>query len=110
MDVYDVSELAVKNKGEYVLGSAELHTHACYFVYGVLKPDEKGRVIKPGNGHEEIACIVQGEVILRGESEIFNLKKGQAFHIRGEDAYHMDNNGKAEVIYVIAGGHGEGRH
>ncbi len=110
MIIYDISELASENKGEYVLGSADLHSHACYLVYGVLNPDEKGRMIKPGKGHEEIVCLVQGEVMLRGESETFNLKPGQAVYLRGEESYLMDNNGEGNAVYVISGGHSEGHH
>ena len=50
MNVYNVSGLALKNEGEYVLGSSDLKTHACYLVYGVLKLNEKERLIKPGKG------------------------------------------------------------
>jgi len=105
--LYNVSDLALNNKGEYVLGSADLHTHACYLVYGVLNPDEKGRVIKPGKGHEEIVCVVSGEVFLIGEKETFALKAGEAFYLRGEESYLMDNNGEGNAVYVISGGHSE---
>ncbi len=108
MKIYNISDLALKKDGEYVLGSVDLHTHACYFIYGILKPDEKGRVIKPGKGHEEIICLVHGEVILRRELETFNLEQGHAFHIKGEETYIMDNNGKGDAVYVISGGHSEG--
>lgn len=110
MIIYDISELALKNKGEYVLGSAELKTHACYLVYGVLNPDEKGRVIKPGKGHEEIVCLIHGEVVLRGESETFILKPGQAVYLKGDGEFFMDNKGRGDAIYVISGGHSEGHH
>ena len=110
MTIYNISELASENKGEYVLGSADLHTHACYLVYGVLNPDEKGRMINPGKGHEEIVCLVYGEVMLRGESETFNLKPGQAVYLKGNGEFFMDNKGRDDAIYVISGGHSEGHH
>ncbi|MBI4684837.1 MAG: hypothetical protein HY755_06530 [Nitrospirae bacterium] len=109
MKLYKVSDLATKNNGEYVLGSQELHAHACYLVYGILKSGEEGRIIKPGGGHEEIVCIVHGETILRRDLESIALKRGDAFYIKGEDMYFMDNSGNSEVIYIIAGGHSE-RH
>jgi len=108
MNIYNVLDLALKNAGEYVIGSSELHTHACYFIYGILRPEEKGRLIKPGEGHEEIVCIMQGEVLLRGDKDSVSLKQGQAFHLKGEASYVMDNNGQQEAVYVIAGGHSEG--
>jgi uncharacterized cupin superfamily protein len=108
MNLYDMRELAEKNGGEYVLGSADLHTHACYCIYGFLNPDEKGRLIRPGKGHEEIICLISGEIILRGDQETFVLKEGQAFHLSGEETYHMDNNRNDKAVYVISGGHSEG--
>jgi len=110
MKLYNVSDLALNNKGEYVLGSADLHTHACYFIYGVLKKGEKERLIKPGKGHEEIICLVHGEVVLRRESETFNLKPGQAVYLKGDGEFFMDNKGRGDAIYVISGGHSEGHH
>jgi glyoxylate utilization-related uncharacterized protein len=108
MKIYNVLDLALKHNGEYVLGSADLHTHACYFIYGVLNPGEKGRPIKPGKGHEEIIFLVQGEVFIRGDTGTFSLKQGQAFYLKGEETYLMDNNGKGDAVYVISGGHSEG--
>lgn len=108
MNIYDLSDLAIKNNGECILGSAELHTHACYFIYGIMDPQEKGRLIKPGEGHEEIVCLIKGQAVLRRDSETFQLKQGQAFHLRGEEAFSMDNNGSDKAVYVIAGGHSEG--
>lgn len=107
MNCYTMIELAEKNGGEYVLGSADLHTHACYFIYGILQPEEKGRLLKPGKGHEEIVCMIQGEAVLCGEKETFVLREGHAFHIRGEETLSMDNTGTGRAVYVIAGGHSE---
>ncbi|HBU05796.1 MAG TPA: hypothetical protein DEA95_04290 [Nitrospiraceae bacterium] len=107
MHIYNVSDLALNNECECVLGSTDLKTHACYLFYGVLKLDEKERLIKAGKGHEEIVCLTSGEVLLKGEKETFNLKQGQAFHIKGDEAYLMDNAGSVDAVYVIAGGHSE---
>jgi uncharacterized cupin superfamily protein len=106
--IYNLIERAGENNGEYVLGSADLHTHACYFIYGILNPGEKGRLIRPGKGHEEIVCLISGDVMLRSEKESFALYEGQAFHLKGEEAYHMDNQGSSNAVYVISGGHSEG--
>lgn len=107
MDIFNVIDLAEKNGGEYVLGSADLHTHACYLIYGVLRENEKGRVISPGRGHEEIICLVEGEVLVYREEETYSLKTGQTFHLKGETKYIMDNKGKDKAVYVISGGHSE---
>ena len=108
MKLYNVSDLALNNKGEYVLGSADLHTHACYFIYGILKKGDKGRLIKPGKGHEEIVCLVSGEVKFMRDKESFILKPGQAFYLKGDETYMVENNGNNDAVYVIAGGHSEG--
>ena len=110
MNIYDVSDLALNSGGEYVLGSEDLKTHACYLIYGVLNPDENGRLIKPGKGHEEIVCLIRGEVLLRGDNKTIRLKGGQAFHLRGEETFYMDNNGNEKAVYVISGGHSGEHH
>lgn len=109
MKIYDVANFALQNQGEYVLGSKELHTHACYLVYGILKRGEKERLIKPGHCHEEILCLIKGEAVLRNEKNTLSLNQGQAIHIKGEETLLMDNAGNDDVIYLIAGGHAE-RH
>lgn len=108
MNIYDISYLASVHDGEYVLGAEDLHTHACYLIYGFLKPGESGRIIKPGEGHEEIVCLVRGEVFLSKGSENIILRQGHAFHLKDDETYLMDNNGKADAVYIIAGGHGVG--
>jgi glyoxylate utilization-related uncharacterized protein len=107
MKIFDIIDLALKNGGEYVLGAADLHTHACYLIYGVLRLREKGRVISPGKGHEEIICLIQGEVLLHGDDKPVSLRPGQSFYLKGEEKYLMDNEGKSDAVYVISGGHSE---
>ncbi len=107
MKKYPVASLASKNSGEYVLGSAELNTHACYLVYGILKAGESDRLVSPGKGHEEILCLISGEVELTGEDGGTVLRKGEALHLRGDDRYLMSNNSGEDIVYVISGGHNE---
>ncbi|MBI5641014.1 MAG: hypothetical protein HZA17_11370 [Nitrospirae bacterium] len=110
MKIYNVSEAAINNEGEFVLGSAELKTQACYLVYGFLTEGEKGRELKPGKGHEEIICIARGEVILRRGDEETRVRQGEAFYMKGEETYLMYNRAVGETLYVIAGGHTEEHH
>jgi uncharacterized cupin superfamily protein len=107
MKLFDVRDLAFQGSGEYVLGSEALDTHACYLMFGIMNPGEQGRLIKPGRGHEEIVCLVQGEIIVHNGSGDFQVKAGQAFHLRGDDAFYMDNSSDEIAVYVIAGGHSE---
>jgi len=96
----------VEGSGEHVLGSRETGSHACYLIYGVLKPGEKGRELKPGKGHEEIVLAIAGDLQLSGHYTGM-LKQGKAIHLQGEQSCHAENPGMINVVYVISGGHSE---
>ncbi len=106
--VFKVSEL-LKGSGEYILGAEQTGSHGCYLIYGVMGPGEKGRLLKPGRGHEEIVFAVRGEFGISGEYT-GRLREGEAIHLRGEETCLMDNLGPSEAVYIIAGGHSEGGH
>ncbi len=93
-------------KGEFIAGSEATGTHACYLIYGVLEPGEE-RVISPGPGHEEIYCIIKGEVEVNNENEEFFLSKGQCIYLVGRERVTFKAPEKT-VIYVVSGGHSEG--
>ncbi|MCX8033713.1 MAG: hypothetical protein N3A00_00155 [Thermodesulfovibrio sp.] len=95
--------------GEFIIGSELTNSHACYMIYGVLRPAEKQRLIKPGKGHEEIVLILQGEVKVTGIWEGI-LKEGEAFHIVEEESVFFENLSPSDTIYLIAGGHSEKGH
>lgn len=95
--------------GEYIMGLDDTGSHACYLMYGVLKPGEKGRRVKPGKGHEEIVLAMQGDLILSGAVS-GRLEQGSAFHIIGESAVYLENGGDQESVYIISGGHSEEGH
>jgi uncharacterized cupin superfamily protein len=96
----------IGESGEYVLGSRETGSHACYLIYGVLKPGEKGRELKPGKGHEEIVLVLEGDLQLSGYYTGM-LKQGQAIHLQGEQSCRVENPGEINVVYVVSGGHSE---
>lgn len=108
MKIFDVAD-RLSGSGEYILGSKELGSHACYLIHGVLGPGEQGRVLKPGAGHEEIVLALTGDLALTGA---FNgtLKQGQAVHLVGEETCTAGNPSDREVRYVVAGGHGGHGH
>jgi len=108
MKIHDVVGNLI-GAGEFILGADATGSHACYLIYGVLKPGEKGRLLKPGAGHEEIVLAMNGDILLHGES-MFVLGKGQAIHLQGEESLRAENAGNTDIIYVIAGGHGGGGH
>ena len=108
MKIYEVAD-KVGDKGEHVMGFDETGSHGCYLIYGVLKAGEQGRVLKPGDGHEEMVLVVKGEVTLTGKCT-GTIKPGQAIHLVGEAFCFAENRTATEVVYVIAGGHAGGGH
>lgn len=78
-------------------------------IYGILKPGEKGRLIKAGAGHEEIVLAMKGDFEVTGHYSV-TLKEGAAFHIAGANECFLENKGIFEAVYIISGGHSEGDH
>ena len=115
MKTYDIREMAAGAKeGEYVLGSKDLETHACYMIYGTLAPGEEGRLVKPGSGHEEIVLCARGRFKVSGPGlapvREIELKEGSAFHVAGESELYLKNPTGEVAVYIMAGGHSEGGH
>ncbi len=108
MRVFEVKE-RLSDSGEYILGASETGSHACYLIYGKMKPREKGRLLKPGKGHEELVLAIKGDFSVSGDFEGV-LKEGQAIHLKGEETCYMENISSSESVYIIAGGHSEGGH
>jgi hypothetical protein len=110
MKKIDIRSRALSDEnGEYVLGLEDTGSHACYMIYGILKPGEKGRLIKPGKGHEEIVLAMKGGLILTGDIS-GRLEEGSAFHMIGDTSAFLENTGSDEAIYIISGGHSDHGH
>jgi uncharacterized cupin superfamily protein len=107
MQIYDVAG-KIAGSGEYVLGAEATGSHACYLIYGVLAPGERGRVLRPGPGHEEMVLCIEGEMRLEGIRGV--LRQGQAVHLLGDESFSTENPGTVRAVYVIAGGHASGSH
>lgn len=103
------AKAAAAEDGEQILGSADTGSHACYMVYGVMKPGETGRRVKPGAGHEELVLAVKGSFSVSGHYE-GELAEGSAFHLVGDETCYLANPSAAEALYVLAGGHSDGGH
>ncbi len=110
MKAFDLEKLATAEGGEYVLGLKDLHTHACYMIYGVLQPGEGRRLVRPGEGHEEILCAVEGPIVLHIDSGDMLLERGHAVHIKEDQSFHISNPSDRVVAYVMAGGHSRPHH
>ena len=110
MKKVEVKKRALSSEnGEYILGLEDTGSHACYMIYGTLKPGEKGRLIKPGKGHEEIVLAVKADLEISGAFS-GRLEEGDAFHIVEDASVYLENTGSNEAVYVIAGGHSAKGH
>ena len=100
---------AAEAEGESVLGLADTGSHACYMIYGIVKPGESGRLVNPGHGHEEIILAARGAFNLTGAAE-GRLAEGCAFHCAGDTSIFLENPGDEDAVYIISGGHSEEGH
>ncbi len=96
-------------KSEYIFGFEDTGSHACYMIYGILKSKEKGRLVKPGTGHEEIILAMKGNLEVTGYYS-GTLKESSAFHIQGDHECFLENPGEDDAVYIVAGGHSESGH
>ena len=103
--IFDLEGRVRREGGETVLGLKDLGTHACYVLFGVLDPGGQPRVLKPGDGHEEIILAISGTIGLQGPDGELTLRPGQAVYLRGEETRNAVCVGDAEARYVAAGGH-----
>jgi len=101
---FDLEGLASTMGGEYVLGCKDLHSQACYLLYGLLAPGEEGRLVRPGTGYEEILCAVGGPLLLHTARGDVTLEKGHAVHVTEHESFLVTNPGDSQIAYVIAGG------
>ncbi len=110
MKVFDMKNKAGNSGGgESIVGFQHTGSHACYMIYGVLGPREKGRRITPGAGHEEIVLALSGALSVTGTHE-GTLQEGSVFHISGAQECYLENTGPHEAVYIIAGGHSADGH
>ncbi len=107
MKFFDLAKMAAAQGGEYVLAAKDLHTQACYLIYGFLRSGEADRLIRPGEGYEEILCAITGALVMKlGRNEVI-LEQGHAAHLSSADSFYISNPNENTVLYVIAGGRSE---
>jgi hypothetical protein len=110
MNTFDLKNHALTSEsGESIFGLEHTGSHVCYMIYGVVKPGQEKRVIKPGKGHEEMVLAIKGNFEISGRI-CGQLKEGCAFHVGGEDTVYLQNTETADAFYVIAGGHSQDGH
>jgi hypothetical protein len=109
MRIFDVRR-QVSDSGEYILGSEQTGSHACYMIYGTMKSGERGRRLKPGRGHEELVLAASGDFMVTGHFT-GTIKEGQALHLIGDETCWLQNDTNLQAAYMISGGHSdEGHH
>ena len=99
----------LSENGEYIFGAADTGSHACYMIYGILKPGERERLLRPGKGHEEMVLAMKGNLEVSGQFS-GRLEEGCAFHMAGDVSSFLENTGETEAVYIIAGGHSAHGH
>lgn len=104
MKSFNLEGLACATGGEYVLGYKDLHSHACYLIYGFIEHGDEGRLVRPGTGYEEILCAIGGSLKLQTSRGDITLEQGHAIHITEHESFFVSNPGDSQVAYVIAGG------
>jgi hypothetical protein len=110
MNTFDLKKHALSSdSGESVFGLEHTGSHACYMIYGILKPGQDKRVITPGKGHEEMVLAVKGNFEMSGRFS-GHLREGCAFYVAGEDTVYLQNTETTDACYVIAGGHSQDAH
>lgn len=110
MTIFDLKNKAkTSENGEHIIGYQDTGSHACYMIYGIVRPGETSRIVKPGHGHEEIILAIKGDIEVSGYYS-GTLKEGCAFHIKGDNECFLENRGATDAIYIIAGGHSESGH
>jgi len=102
--LFHLEHLASTQGGEYVLGSKDLHSNACYLIYGVLQAGEGDRLVKAGTGYEEILCAVGGPLVMHTKHGKIMLPRGHAVHVKQDDSFLISNPSDQPVVYVMAGG------
>ena len=107
MKTFDLKNKALHSeRGESLLGFRDTGSHACYMIYGTVRPGEKGRRVKPGAGHEEIVLAAKEDLEVTG-FYAGTLREGLAFAIQGDQECFLENRGESDAVYIVAGGHSE---
>lgn len=104
MRSFDLDLYARYFGGEYVLGRKDLHSDACYLIYGRLRGGETDRLVRPGLGYEEILCAAVGALAVSSDGGTVILPEHHAIHLRENESVRLSNPSDETAIYIIAGG------
>lgn len=105
MKIYKLPQLAeMSPEGSFFLGPEEIHSGAVYLLYGRLRPKESSKKFTPREGHEEIVCVIKGNLKIKCGKSSFSVGTGEAFHCKEAQTLLVDNLDDEEAIFIAAGG------
>lgn len=105
MKIFKLPQLAeAAPNGEYCLCTEKASTGSVYILYGRLRPGEGSHKMTLPAGHEEIICVVKGEMAVNCDRKRFTVSAGEAFNPGECRTLELDNTGDGEAIYISARG------
>jgi hypothetical protein len=69
-----------------------------------MEAREENRLVKPGQGYEEILCAMDGPLLMRSCHGDAQLPEGHAVHVKENESFFLSNPSNRSVTYIIAGG------
>lgn len=107
MKIFKLPKLAESAPdGSFCLGSPELDSSAVYMLYSKLRPGDAPRKLSATEGAEEIIFIIKGNIRVRCGKIDFIIGPGEAFHSGECAAFHLENIGSEDAVFIAAGGRG----
>jgi uncharacterized cupin superfamily protein len=92
--------------GSFCLGSPELDSSSVYMLYSKLRHGEAPKKLSAPEGAEEIIFVIKGNIRVRCGKTDFIIGPGEAFHSRECAAFHLENIGSEDAVFIAAGGRG----
>ncbi len=106
MKIFKMPELSEAGGGsDYLLGPEQLKSNSLYLLYTRLHPGEAERAISAKDGHEEILYVVKGNINVKNGRSAFQISSGEAFQLKANDKYLLENSGDKEAVFITAGSH-----
>jgi uncharacterized cupin superfamily protein len=105
MKIFKLPKLAESAAdGSFCLGSPELDSSAIYMLYSKLRPGDAPKKLSAAEGAEEIIFIIKGNIRVRCGKSDFIIGPGEAFHTKECAAFHLENIGSEDAVFIAAGG------
>jgi uncharacterized cupin superfamily protein len=75
-------------------------------LYSRLRPGDGPKKFSPAEGTEEIIFVIKGNIRVKYGKMDFLIGPGEAFHSKECAAFHMENIGSDDAVFISAGGRG----